>query len=240
MSEAEAPRYWAVVPAAGSGRRLGGETPKQYLALRGRPVIAHTLERLCSHPRIAGVVVAVAPDDPWWPRLALPAGGKAPRVVTGGAERCDSVLAALEALAERGAPGDWVLVHDAVRPCLRAEDLDRLIDALGADEVGGLLAVRVKDTIKRAGSDGAVSATVDRAALWHAQTPQMFRLGALRAALAAALARGRTVTDEAEAMELAGVRPRLVEGHDDNIKITRREDMILAELVLARRAGESV
>lgn len=238
MSEVSAePRFFAVIPAAGSGRRMGGEVPKQYLALRGRAVIAHTLERFLSHRRIAGVVVAIAAHDPWWPEVALPS-ARAPRVVTGGAERRDSVLAALAALAEDASASDWVLVHDAVRPCLRGEDLDRLIDDLGADEVGGLLATRVRDTMKRADAGAVVSATVDREGLWHAQTPQMFRLGALRDALAAAFARGLAVTDEAEAMELAGARPRLVEGHDDNVKITRREDLALAEQILSLRETE--
>ena len=216
---------------------MGGETPKQYLPLLRRPVIAHTLERLCTHPRVAGVVVAIAGDDRWWAGVAaapMP-GGLTPRAVSGGAQRCHSVLAGLEALAGEAGPRDWVLVHDAVRPCLRRDDLDRLLSELGADEVGGLLGVRVKDTMKRADADGAVRATVDREGLWHAQTPQMFRLGALRAALGELVDAGRTVTDEAEAMELAGMRPRLVEGHDDNIKITRREDMALAELFLARQ-----
>jgi 2-C-methyl-D-erythritol 4-phosphate cytidylyltransferase len=229
--------YWAIVPAAGSGRRMGAEMPKQYLPLLGRPVIAHTVERFLNHPRISGVVVVLSADDPWWPQVNIE-GARAPVVVDGGAERCHSVLNGLDALAERGAERDWVLVHDAVRPCLRSEDLDRLMSELGADPVGGLLATRVKDTMKRADDDGQVSETVSRDALWHALTPQMFRLGPLRAAMQLVIGDGQLVTDEAQAMERSGVCPRLVEGHDDNIKITRAEDMALAEFYLAR-AGQT-
>lgn len=226
--------YWAVVPAAGVGRRMGDETPKQYLSLLGRPVIAHTLERLCNHRRISGVVVALAREDHWWGDVRTDA-AQPPITAPGGSERCHSVLNGLEALAERAAGNDWVLVHDAVRPCLRLEDLDRLMETLEQDPVGGLLATRVKDTMKRATGDGQVSGTVSRESLWHALTPQMFRFDALRSALRLAIDEGRNVTDEAQAMELSGLRPRVVEGHDDNIKITRREDMALAEFFLTHQ-----
>ena len=231
-------RFWAVVPAAGIGSRMGGDIPKQYLPLLGRPIIAHTLARLCNHPRISGVVVVLAADDPWWPEIR-PACARAPLVVAGGEERRDSVLSGLDALTGHASNDDWVLVHDAVRPCLRDEDIDRLIDALSADEVGGLLATPVRDTMKRAGGDNRVRETVSRASLWHAQTPQMFRLGALRDALRLSVDEGRDVTDEAQAMELTGARPRLVQGHEDNIKITRPEDLKLAEMLLSRRGEPS-
>lgn len=227
-------RYWAVVPAAGVGRRMAADRPKQYLPLLGRSVIEHTLERLCAHPRIAGVVVAVAEGDRWWGAVRV-RGACAPIVAAGGAQRCHSVLNALRALQRRAGEDDWVLVHDAVRPCLRADDVDRLIEAVGDDADGGLLAMPVRETVKRANGDGRVGATVSRESLWRAQTPQMFPLARLREALAGAIARGELVTDEAQAMELAGARPRLVEGHEDNIKITREEDMALAELIIARR-----
>jgi len=229
------PKYWAVVPAAGIGARMGGETPKQYLPLLGKPIIAHTLTRLCDHPRISAVAVAIAAGDTWWPQVQ-PACSHAPIVVTGGEQRRDSVLCGLDALSEHGAADDWVLVHDAVRPCLRDEDIDALIAALADDPVGGLLAMPVKDTMKRGSGDERVCETVSRERLWHAQTPQMFRLGALREALRLSVEEDRDVTDEAQAMELTGARPRLVRGSDENIKITRPEDLRLAEMYMKRRS----
>ncbi len=217
---------------------MGGDTPKQYLPLLGRPIIAHTLARLCNHPRIAGVVVVLAADDPWWPKIPARY-ARAPLIAAGGEQRRDSVLNGLDALTGHASDDDWVLVHDAVRPCLRDEDVDRLIDALSADAVGGLLATPVRDTMKRAGGDQRVRETVSRASLWHAQTPQMFRLGALRDALRLSVEEDRDITDEAQAMELSGARPRLVQGHEDNIKITRPEDLKLAETLLSRRGERS-
>jgi 2-C-methyl-D-erythritol 4-phosphate cytidylyltransferase len=231
------PRYWAMVPAAGAGKRMDSAVPKQYLSLAGRPVIAHTLASLLDHPRIDGVAIAIGAGDEWWPTVAAELNAAKPlRVVTGGAERCHSVLNGLEALSAPAQPEDWVLVHDAARPCLTGGDLDRLIDTLADDPVGGLLAVPVRDTLKQADDAGRVAATVDRSRLWHALTPQMFRLGMLHEALRAALARGLLVTDEAAAMEAAGFAPRLVEGRADNLKITRPEDLALAEFYLTRRA----
>jgi 2-C-methyl-D-erythritol 4-phosphate cytidylyltransferase len=233
-------RHWALVPAAGVGKRMGSVIPKQYLPLAGRSVIAHALATLLDHPRIDGGGVAIGAEDEWWPRVAVEFTAAKPLlVVTGGVERCHSVLNGLEALRERASPTDWVLVHDAARPCLTAEDLERLLAELADDPVGGLLAVPVRDTLKQADDVGRVAATVDRSRLWHALTPQMFRLGMLHAALRAALARGLLVTDEAAAMEAAGFAPRLVEGRADNLKITRPEDLALAEFYLTRRAALS-
>jgi 2-C-methyl-D-erythritol 4-phosphate cytidylyltransferase len=238
VTAARPPRYFAVIPAAGVGTRMRSDTPKQYLALRGRPVIQHVVERFRRHPAIAGVVVALAADDRRWGSLRF--GGVARlETVVGGAERCHSVLAALDVLSQQADPMDWVLVHDAARPCLRGSDVDRLIEALADDPVGGLLALPVRDTMKRAAPDGSVAETVDRIGLWHALTPQMFRLDALRSALQAALARDILVTDEAQAMELAGMQPRLIEGSPDNIKITRPEDLDLAELYLRHQGEEA-
>ncbi len=230
----DTPRYWGVIPAAGQGTRMGAGRPKQYLELAGRRVLEHTLERLAADPRIAGIVVALGPDDADWGRLTMPAGVEV-RTVTGGAERCHSVLNALASLAGRAAPTDWVLVHDAARPCLRPTDLSRLLDTLAEDPIGGLLAVPVRDTMKRAGAGDRVEATVDRSGLWHALTPQMFRVQALREALGKAIAAGVPVTDEAAAMEWAGHRPRLVTGAGDNLKITRPEDLPLAAYYLAHQ-----
>jgi len=229
--------YWAVIPAAGVGRRMGGDIPKQYLTLAGRRVLEHTLVVFIEDRRCRGVMVAVGEQDPFWPGLPVSA---RPGVyhTTGGAERCHSVLNALRALAGMAGEGDWVLVHDAARPCLPRADLDRLLETLADDPVGGLLALPVRDTMKRADAGGRVGTTVDRAGLWHAMTPQMFRLGPLRAALEAALAQGLLVTDEAQAMELCGQSPRLVEGSPGNIKITHPRDLGLAERFLREESGQ--
>jgi len=215
---------------------MGSTTPKQYLSLTGRPVIAHTLDTLLSEPRIAGLVVAISAGDEWWPEVAAGIMTHKPlHVVTGGAERCHSVLNGLEELSKYAHPDDWVLVHDAARPCLAASDLDRLLTELADDPVGGLLAVPVRDTLKQVSDARRVAATVDRSRLWHALTPQMFRLGMLRDALRGALENRRLVTDECAAMEASGFAPRLVEGRADNFKITHPEDLALAEFYMTRR-----
>jgi 2-C-methyl-D-erythritol 4-phosphate cytidylyltransferase len=228
------PQVWAVVPAAGVGRRFGASIPKQYLELGGRSVLERSLSTFVDHPRIAGVRVVLDSADPRWDSQPYARNPKVSRAA-GGAERCHSVLNALEALLAQAHPQDWVLVHDAARPCLRLEDVNRLIEELEQDPVGGLLAVPVRDTMKRGDPSGHVIATVERAHLWHAYTPQMFRLGALADALREAIAGGDLVTDEASAMERLGHRPRLVEGHADNIKITRTADLPLAEFFLAQQ-----
>jgi 2-C-methyl-D-erythritol 4-phosphate cytidylyltransferase len=221
----DAPRFWVIIPAAGIGSRMRADRPKQYLPLAGRPLIEHTLECFFDHPGLRAVVVCLAADDPYWPELSCASHPLILRV-TGGAERADSVLNGLDQLRAAGAaPADWVLVHDAARPNLARSDLDRLLAELREDPVGGLLGVPARDTLKRVGSDGRVAQTVDRSVIWQAYTPQMFRLGALRDALAAALAAGVPVTDESSAMEYAGHAPRLVEGRADNLKVTRPEDL---------------
>ena len=225
-------RYWAVVPAAGVGRRMHTTAPKQYLRLAGCTVIEHTLDLLLHHPRIRGVVVAISVTDTHWSSLPIASNRNVLRV-TGGAERAQSVLQGLQALHEWTHAEDWVLVHDAVRPCLQKSDLDTLILALEHDPVGGLLATPVRDTMKRADAEGRVKATEDRSNLWHAQTPQMFRYGVLTTALQTAIEQGLTVTDEASAVEAMGLAPRLVAGRADNIKITRPEDLALAKFYLA-------
>jgi 2-C-methyl-D-erythritol 4-phosphate cytidylyltransferase len=230
-----------LIPAAGVGRRFGAALPKQYLMLNGRRVIDHALERFLTHPEIRGCVVVLHPDDPYWPDGPF---AEHPAVLRadGGAERCHSVRNGLDTLAGRANDQDWVLVHDAARPCLGRADLDALLGVLTADEpVGALLAVPVHDTVKRAkpaesGEPTRVAETVARADLWRAYTPQAFRLGALREALDRALATGEMVTDDASAMELLGRSPRLVEGRADNIKITRPEDLALARFFLSQQA----
>ncbi|MFN2309925.1 MAG: 2-C-methyl-D-erythritol 4-phosphate cytidylyltransferase [Gammaproteobacteria bacterium] len=229
-----ATRLWAIVPAAGIGRRMGAELPKQYLRLGDRTVLEHSLAALGALESLAGVVVVIANGDPHWPGLRCPLTCPV-WVAPGGAERADSVLNALQLLRGQAADDDWVLVHDAARPCVRAEDLRRLLDAVRDDPVGGLLAVPVRDTMKQADGEDRSVATLDRGRLWHALTPQMFRLGVLREALIAAHTDGLRVTDDASALEHIGRRPRLVEGHADNIKITRPEDLALAEFFLQRQ-----
>lgn len=226
--------FWAVVPAAGMGTRMGSDIPKQYLKLGDHTVLEHVISRLGNHPRISGVVVALAQDDPYWPELR-PECSAALYTTTGGAERCHSVLNALNALPEEAVADDWVLVHDAARPCLRSADLDLLLDTLVQHPIGGLLGLPVADTMKRTDDEGRVIETVSRENLWRALTPQMFRLGPLRTALQQVLDHGYLVTDEASAMEYCGYRPLMVEGHSDNIKITRPEDLALAELYLSRQ-----
>jgi len=227
------PSLWAVLPAAGLGRRFGAATPKQHLPLAGRSALERSLSLLLAEPRVRGAVVALSADDPWRAPSACRQ-GKYVRHCAGGPERAQSVLNALSRLKEHDCcDDDWVLVHDAARPLLRPGDLERLIDLALADPIGALLAVPVRDTLKRADTDGRCQATVDRTALWHAQTPQMFHLGPLHNAIATAIEAGVPVTDEAGAMERAGYHPLLVEGHGDNIKITSRDDALLAEQLLS-------
>ncbi len=229
--------HWAVVPAAGIGSRMGAGVPKQYLPLAGRAVLAHSLQRLLSQPRVAGAVLALAADDPWWPALDFRS-DKPLLTVTGGASRARSVLAALERLAGQRPSDTPVLVHDAVRPLLHGDDVARLCEApLDAD--GCLLATPVTDTVKRIDAEGRVLETVPRDGLWAVQTPQRFRLGQLRQALTDALAAGVEPTDEAQAMERAGYRPRLVRGRRDNLKLTVPQDVPLAECLLAAQEREA-
>jgi 2-C-methyl-D-erythritol 4-phosphate cytidylyltransferase len=226
---------WCVVPAAGRGARLGGERPKQYQLIDGVPLLLRTLERLASQPRIDGIVVALAADDPWWPGIERLA-GKPVIAVTGGAERADSVLAGLAGLPAAVAGDDLVLVHDAARPCVRHADITRLIETAVAHPVGAILAVPVTDTIKQADALGAIAVTVPRSSLWRALTPQAFRRGALAAALADAARGARGVpTDEAQAMEWQGQAAALVEGAADNIKVTLSGDLALAAFLLAQQ-----
>jgi 2-C-methyl-D-erythritol 4-phosphate cytidylyltransferase len=231
-------KFFAVIPAAGVGARMGADIPKQYLPLHGRTILEHTLGCFIEHPRIDGVMVAISSSDTIWPTLEI---SKHPRVhrTAGGKERCHSVLNALKALAWNSSFIDWVLVHDAARPCLRTEDIDRMIDMLTEHPVGGILGLPVRDTMKRGGNGNDITETVERRGLWHALTPQMFRIGPLASAIEAALAQGVSVTDEAQAMELAGQSPLLVEGHSDNIKITQPQDLVLAELFLRHRQEQS-
>ena len=225
---------WAVVPAAGRGTRFGGEVPKQYLQAGGEPLLVHSLRALFAHPSVQGVVVALAADDGHWQGWS-DGSGRPVIACTGGDSRAESVLAGLAAL-----PGDvredaFVLVHDAARPNLQLADLAALLERGREDPVGAILATPVRDTLKRAGDDGGIDATEPRERLWRAQTPQLFRRLQLRRALDAAAADGIEVTDEAMAMERQGLRPLLVEGAEDNIKVTTPADLAYFEFLLERR-----
>ena len=225
-------RYWLVMPAAGIGRRFGAERPKQYAPLCGRTVIQWALEPFLADARCAGAMVALAAHDSYWPEVAPPG----VMTVAGGAERSHSVRHALAALAPRAAADDWVLVHDAARPCLTGQDLEHLLGELADHPLGGLLAVPAADTLKRADAHRGVEATVDRSGLWRALPPQMFRYGALCAALDAAHAAGRVPTDEAQALEWRHEHPRLVAGSAGNLKITTAADLTLAAALLEASA----
>jgi 2-C-methyl-D-erythritol 4-phosphate cytidylyltransferase len=226
------PRYFAIVPAAGSGSRFGAERPKQYLTLLGRPLIFHTLAALCACPDIERVWVVLSPDDEYWRRYDwTDLGPKLDTVLCGGATRAESVANGLAAAALAAADDDWVLVHDAARPCLTSAMLGALVEELADDPVGGILAVPVADTLKRADSEQRVAATEPRDGLWQAQTPQMFRYGLLQDALA----RCREVTDEAGAVEALGLKPRLVRGEATNLKVTFPADLAMAEWILRGR-----
>jgi 2-C-methyl-D-erythritol 4-phosphate cytidylyltransferase len=212
---------------------MGGERPKQYVELAGATLLEHSLRALLASPRISAVMVALHPDDRWAETLDV-IGDSRVQTTTGGAERSDSVLAALVALESSADDGDWVLVHDAARPCLRAAELAALIERVSTSGIGGILAEPVVDTLKLADGQGRVQRTLDREGLWRAQTPQMFRLGELRAALQAARDRGLAVTDEASAMELAERPVQLVAGSPRNLKVTVPADLELAAWYLSQ------
>ncbi|MEJ7745877.1 MAG: 2-C-methyl-D-erythritol 4-phosphate cytidylyltransferase [Luteimonas sp.] len=225
---------WAVIPAAGRGARFGGDMPKQYLEVAGEPLIEHTLRALLAHPTVEGAVVVLAEDDAHWPGWNSFA-DKAVITCIGGDERADSVLAGLAALPESVRIDDFVLIHDAARPNLCLDDLDQLLERGRNDPVGAILASPVRDTLKRAGDDGGIDATEPRERLWRAFTPQLFRRLQLTRALESARDAGVVVTDEAMAMERQGLRPLLIEGADDNFKITTAADLQRFAFVLAGR-----
>ncbi len=214
---------------------MASQVPKQYLTIAGRSVLLHTLTRLARHPRIAGLMVVLAADDALWPGLSE-LEGKPVRTSTGGAERADSVLSGARALPDSVSADQPVLVHDAARPLLRAEDVERLVRAGLAHADGAILAAPLRDTLKRAGDDGCIVATEPRAGLWRALTPQMARRGDLERALSAAAQARIPITDEAMALERIGLRPLLVEGGEDNLKITTPADLAYAEFWLARHS----
>ncbi len=229
------PGFWLIVPAAGIGQRMQAEQPKQYLRIDQRFILDITLSRLLDSVPFSGCMVPLHPADRWWPETEASRDSRI-QTCTGGAERGDSVLSALHAMAEQVRDDDWVLVHDAARPCLYTRDLSNLIGRLCNHPVGGLLAAPVADTLKKAdtGELPEVVETVDRRSLWRALTPQMFRYRLLVESLEAALAEGLPITDESSAVEFSGNMPVLVEGRPDNIKITVPADLALAGFILSQ------
>jgi 2-C-methyl-D-erythritol 4-phosphate cytidylyltransferase len=225
-------KNWAVVPAAGVGKRMQADRPKQYLPLAGKTVIEQTLARLLQSEAFSALAVAISIEDPYWPELDI-SGHQQVITAPGGKERSDSVLSALKSLQGQAGDDDWVLVHDAARPCLTSEDIHHLIDTLKDDEVGGILALSSHDTLKHV-DDNSITGTIDRSHVWRALTPQMFRYGMLRDALLEAEG-NPVITDESSALELKGYKPKIVEGRPDNIKITRPEDLALAQFYMEQQ-----
>ncbi|MBN4063541.1 2-C-methyl-D-erythritol 4-phosphate cytidylyltransferase [Cardiobacterium sp. AH-315-I02] len=228
---------WAIVPAAGIGKRMQSSIPKQYLSLNGRPVLEHTINTLLKNKNISGVVIALQPDDAWFSGIKINSNKPVIRA-EGGKERVDSVLNAIATLFQHNqfdVNSDWVMVHDAVRACLRQQDINKLVNVVAEDKNGGLLALPVRDTMKRQDVENTIASvdkTINRENLWHALTPQYFHANSLKNALEKAQRDGLKITDESSAMEHAGFSPRLVSGFEDNIKITRPDDLRLASLYL--------
>lgn len=223
-------KYWAVIPAAGRGLRMGAEKPKQYLKVAGKTLLEHSIAPLLAHEKISKVVVVLAKDDPYWRTLPIAKHHKI-IVTQGGSERCHSVSNGLEALQAYAYPDDWVLIHDAARPLLNIADVNHLIQEMEGEKAGGLLGVPIHATIKRVNDMQEVLETVSRRQLWRAFTPQIFRYGLLCEALAATLPDNPT-SDSAKAMEQMGHSIKMVEGRSDNIKITRSADLLWAEQLL--------
>lgn len=222
-------RCWGVIPAAGTGARMAAAQPKQHLEVAGKSLLQHSLDALLAIAAVETVVVAMGADDA---RASTLRASSRVLLAVGGARRADSVLAALRVMQEFASPEDWVLVHDAARPCLLPADGDRLVTTVLASGTGALLAEPVVDTIKQVGADGRVLGTLDRSQLWRAQTPQMFRLGELVDALERALRAGAAITDEASAMEWAGHPVAVVPGSSRNLKVTVPDDLALAAFYL--------
>lgn len=228
----------ALIPAAGRGTRYGGGMLKQYLPVLGKAVIVHSINAFRYHPLISSVTVILAADDQWFDSAVGALSASIARV-TGGQTRAESVRNGLSYLSEQYAESDWVLVHDAARPCLSNTSLDRLLDQGLQSTDGAILAMPVSDTLKLAGESQEIDSTVNRHALWAAQTPQLFRVGTLARAIDAANEAGVEVTDEASAMEFAGFYPKLVMGSAANIKITHSSDLAIAEALLKRKGQTS-
>lgn len=225
---------WVVVPAAGIGARMEARQPKQYLTIADEPMIVHTLKRLASCHKVSAIVVVIAQEDHWWPSIALSL--RCPLyTVVGGETRTDSVMNGLAYIQQKVSDDPWVLVHDAARPCIRISDIESLFQRCYDSDVGGILGSPVVDTIKQVTTQHTIAKTVDRAAVWRALTPQMFRLKVLIAALLQAQQSNYGITDEASAIEAMGYQPLMIEGHADNIKVTVPDDLLIAEAILQQQ-----
>jgi len=226
-------KYWVVIPAAGVGSRMGVDKPKQYISINNKTIIEHTIDCFIHREEIEKIIVAISEEDEFWPTLSI---SKHKKIVTapGGEERYQSVLNSLQALVGKVENNDWVMVHDAARPCLNQSAIDRLIIELRTHDVGGILAMPCRDTMKRANDIGEIDKTVERDSLWHAQTPQMFKYGKLLSAIEDALKNNVVVTDESMAMERLGYKPILVHGHQENMKLTHKDDLESLKTYLER------
>jgi len=226
-------KTWAIIPAAGIGSRMKSDKPKQYFTLAGEPILQHVVNLFSSHPHIEKVVVVLHAKDHWWPSLQLSHPEKILTAI-GGKERVHSVLLGLDFLSDYADKNDFILVHDAARPCLQSNDISRLLSALKNHEIGGLLGMPVVDTLKKVDDNDCVERTVPREHLWHAQTPQCFRYELLKSAIEKSLTKNHIVTDESSAIEYAGFKPKMIVGDVRNIKITYPEDIELAEKITRR------
>lgn len=233
------PMLIAVVPAAGVGKRMQAHCPKQYLTFLGRTVLEHTVERLLAHPKITRVIIALGADDEYFPQLSL-ANNPQVSTVVGGKERVDSVLAGIKNINVE--EFSWVLVHDAARPCVSHDDISKLISNCFSTQIGGLLATPVRDTMKRSQTKNSLNKVLDlvqctepRENLWHALTPQMYQVNELISAIENALKKELTITDESSAIEFANLPSQLIEASSDNIKITRPDDLALAEFIVMKQ-----
>jgi 2-C-methyl-D-erythritol 4-phosphate cytidylyltransferase len=222
---------WAIVPAAGLGRRMGSNLPKQYLTIHNKTILEHTLSRLLSIKSIAAIMVVLDKDDQYFAKLPCADNDRIMTAV-GGKERCDSVLSALFALQNKIKANDRVLVHDAARCCVLPSRVEELITSLKNDKVGGLLGVPVSDTLKQVDAHHKVTQTLDRNIVWAAQTPQLFPYDLLKQNLEKSLAANQLITDEASAIEYSGLQPKMVMGHHDNIKITHPNDIFIASAIM--------
>ena len=226
-------KIWAIIPAGGVGRRMGTDKPKQYLSVCGKPIIHHTLSRICSSPSIDGVVVGVADSDHWWQDHSF-SHARILGVYAAGAERVDTVRKGLDFLLEHQnvSESDWALVHDAVRPCILQQDIENLVDEAYDNQSGAVLGGGLADTLKVADENGRISNTVPRNRFWRAYTPQIFRIRDLIHGIDESRSLGLSVTDESMAVEVIGIRPMLVTGHPASIKVTVKSDLDLMEVVL--------
>ena len=229
-------KIWCVVPAAGVGSRMQSDIPKQYIDLRGKPILEHTLEHLLKVDLIEELVLVVAVEDDRWQGLPATENERI-MLAHGGEERFNSVLNGLHALAAMASDDDWVLVHDVARPLVRKDDVEKLIQACTEKNCGGILAIPVSDTLKKSDENNLVYSTVDRNNVWSALTPQLFHFGKLKTALENCIGQKLEITDEASAIEFAGEEVILVQGSRLNIKITEPEDLLLAEAILEKESG---